>query len=93
MAEGIESIVLCRLSRWEYTNFHESGVIAQILFLKRQAWNLGNSVCSGDTANVWKADFHSLIMFKWSEKDDILLVENDVICSITSIPTNAASFF
>ena len=67
-------------------------MIAQILFIKRQEWNVDNSVCLGEYLNIWKADFHSLIKFKWSEKEDIVLVENDIIHSVTSIPTIATSF-
>ena len=43
--------------------------------------------------NVRKTDFHSLILFMLSEKEDILLVVNVIICLNMLIPINMVSNF
>ena len=91
-AEGIASILSCRLSRLENNNILESSAITEIFFLKRQIC-LRSSLVHEDHLNVQKAPFHWSILLLQSEKDDILLVENRVIFWITWIPTNAACSF
>ena len=47
----------------------------------------------GYSINVQKADFHSMILFTLSEKEDILIVVNDNTCWIMSILHNEMPSF
>ena len=48
---------------------------------------------SRNQVNVPKTDFHSLILFMLSKKEDIVLVVNVIICLNMLIPINTVSNF